>query len=339
MKRRIWALAALGVGGGLAWLAVQGMPWHEVLSAMAGLDSRMLVLAVGAMLFAGFLEALRWKILLPRERVSMRRLFLVRNAGKGLNNLSPVRVLAEVAQTGMLRFGDGIGAEKVISSLVLSRLFDLLVTVTLVGVGLIVLPQLASLKPVVLPLWGATFGALIGVAVLSRRINRMPRMRRLQPLQAVVESMSAVGTGHKTMLGCLLLTATAWMSIGTAAWLVARTAGIDLPFWLMAIVIVAVTIFASATPAPPGAVGVYEFGAISVLGLFAVDPAAALTFALVTHGMLFFIPVVIGIPVLTAERHTIRRVLAGATAMAHLSGWGAERPGRGLAAERSPEAP
>ena len=40
----------------------------------------------------------------------------------------------------------------------------------------------------------------------------------------------------------------------------------------MSIVIVSVILFSGAVPAPPGAAGVYEFGAMSTLGFFAVDP-------------------------------------------------------------------
>jgi hypothetical protein len=46
----------------------------------------------------------------------------------------------------MLRYGDGIRLERIVSSLLLVRLFDFLVTVSLVGVGLILLPQLAGFR-------------------------------------------------------------------------------------------------------------------------------------------------------------------------------------------------
>ena len=134
-KRVAWAIGGLGVGGVLGWIALGGIMWGGVAEAVTGLDSRALLLALGAVLFAGMMEAYRWKLLLPSESVSTARLFLVRNTGNGLNNFSPVRVVAEVVQTAMLRYGDGVSTEKVVSSLVISRLFDLLVTVNLVGAG------------------------------------------------------------------------------------------------------------------------------------------------------------------------------------------------------------
>ena len=310
MRGWLLGLVGIGAGGGLAWVALRSVVWGKVLQGFTDLDPRILVLALGAVLFAGLLEAYRWKLLLPRERVSTARLFLVKNTGNGLNNISPIRVLAEVAQTTMLRYGNGIGVDKVVSSLVVSRLFDLLVTVNLVGAGLIVLPQLAGLKPMVLPLWGLVSAALLAFLVLGRWMHRIPLVHRFSALEGVLRSMAAVAGNPGVMLRCAVLTATAWMSIGVAAWLVARTAGIDLPFWLMAIVIVAVTLFSGVVPAPPGAIGVYEFGIISTLGLFAVDPAVALTFALVIHGILFLPATLIGIVVLAGERRTMERTLA-----------------------------
>lgn len=317
-KRAAWAIGGLCVGGALGWMALGSIVWGSVAQAVTGLDSRALLLALGAVLFAGMMEAYRWKLLLPSERVSTVRLFLVLNTGNGLNNLSPLRVVAEVAKTAMLRYGDGVSTDKVVSSLVISRLFDLLVTVNLVGAGLIVLPQLAGLRPVALPLWGMTSAALIAVVLLGRWMPTLTPVGRLGAAVIWLRSMSALTSRGRLMFGCLLLTSLSWMSIGVAAWLVAGAAGIDLPFWLMSMVIVAVTLFSGVVPAPPGAVGVYEFAVISTLGLFSVDPTAAVTFALVIHGLLFLPPTVISIVVLTRERQTLGTVLAAA---AHAIRW------------------
>ena len=137
--------------------------------------------------------------------------------------------------------------------------------------------------------------------------------RRFDFARALLRCMGDVANKRKVMIGCLALTSISWMSVGVAAWLVASAAGIDLPYWLMSMVIVAVILFSGVVPAPPGAVGVFEFGVISTLGLFAVDPQAAVTFALVIHATLFLPPIAIGIFVLTRERRTLKSMLAAAT--------------------------
>jgi uncharacterized membrane protein YbhN (UPF0104 family) len=208
----------------------------------------------------------------------------------------------------MLRYGHNVEAEKVVSSLLVARLFDLLVTMSLVGVGLIVLPQLGGVRPMVLPVWAVVGVAIVAMLVLGKYMRRIRLSGRLDVLAAVIRSMGALSDKRREMLGCTVLTIAAWMSIGVTAWLVARAVGIDLPFWLMSIVIVAVSLFSSTTPAPPGAVGVYEAGTIFALGLFSIDPSIALAFAVVTHGLLFLPSIVIGIVGIVTERQAMKHV-------------------------------
>ena len=289
-------------------MAQRNAEWNEALALMQRLDWRVLVLAVGAALAARLMDAIRWKLLLPKEHVSTARLFLVRNTGQGINVLSPLKALSEITETVMLRFGNDIHADKVVSSLLLTRMLDMLVTVSLVGVGLIILPQLAGFRPVVASLWAVVFAAFAAIILLSKWMQRVPRIMRITGLSQLIQSMHLASSRGRIMLVCVALTATAWMSIGVAAWLVAQAAGIDMPLWLISILIIAVTVLTSLTPAAPGAVGIYEFVTISTLGLFAIDPTVALTFALVIHAVLFLPPLLIGTAVLSVEHRTLGRV-------------------------------
>jgi uncharacterized protein (TIRG00374 family) len=313
MKKLLWALTGLIAVGTLAWMAQRNAEWNEALALMQRLDWRVLVLAVGAALAARLMDAIRWKLLLPKEHVSTARLFLVRNTGQGVNVLSPLKALSEITGTVMLRFGNDIRADKVVSSLLLTRLLDMLFTVSLVGVGLIILPQLAGFRPVVASLWAVIFAVFVAIVLLSKWIQRVPRIMRIAGLSQLIQSMHLASSRGRIMLACVALTATAWMSIGVAAWLVAQAAGIDMPLWLVSIVIIAVTVLTSLTPAATGAVGIYEFVTISTLGLFAIDPTVALTFALVIHAVLFLPPLLIGTAVLSVERRTLGRVWATLT--------------------------
>ena len=326
MKSILWSLPGIGIGGALGWLVLRGAVSEDLLSSITALDWRPVVLAVATVTFAGFLQACRWKLLLPRGKVSTARLYVVKEMGQGLNNISPIRVLAEVAQTALLTGRHGISAPKVVSSLLMSRMFDLLVTVNLVGVGLIILPQLSGYRPLVAPLWGMTGVVLLAFLLLGGRLHQLPGVRRLRPLQEMLSSVGAVRARPLVVGTCIVLTSIHWMAIGTAAWLVALTAGVELPFWLISIVVVAVSLFGSAIPAPPGMVGVYEFVAVSTLGLFAVDPSVALTFALMTHAVLFIPPLIIGIPALAMEWRTVGAALAKVSATISRRGRGGPQP-------------
>jgi uncharacterized membrane protein YbhN (UPF0104 family) len=309
MRTLLWSCAGLLVGAVVGWFALKDAAWGDALSAIGGLDPRMIILAVGAVIFAGILEAIRWKFLLPQQKVSIRRLFLVRHTAQGLNNVSPVRVFGDLTQGAMLKFGDGVHVDKVVSSLVMARMFDALITVSLVGGGLVVLPQLAGFREIVMPVWALVVVSMIVVIWLAARPDLVARIPLPGFLSRVAHSMGAVMMNMSVVLGCALLTATAWMSIATAAWLVGLAADIHLPFWLMAVVIVGVSMFSGAIPAPPGALGVYEFGVMSTLGLFAVDPSQALAFALSVHVVLFAPPIIIGMVVLAFDRRTLKHTV------------------------------
>src|SRR5690606_31818333 len=118
--------------------------------------------------------------------------------------------ISEVAQTTMLRYGDGIGTERIVSSLLLVRLFDLVVTVSLVGAGLIVLPQLSGLRPVVVPLWALSLGSLAALLLLAKRLHSLPAVRRFSLASSLLRTIGAAGSRRTAMLGVFVLTATAW---------------------------------------------------------------------------------------------------------------------------------
>ena len=312
MIKRFLVLVGVVAGGLLGWLALRGISWGEVLTALGQIHWHVLVLALSAVVFAGVMETCRWKLLLPQEKVSIVSLFFARNVGQGMNTISPLSLVRDVTQTAKLIRFAGIGASKAVSSILLGRLFDLVVTVNLVAAGVFLLPQLSGFKPIVLPLWGISAVAFIAFLLLGNRMHKLSASTRLRPLVEILQFMGQVRQHKKVLLMCFALTSISWMSIGAAAWLVAQAAGVDLPFWLVSMVIVAVGSFAGAIPAPPGTVGVYEFVAVYTLGLFAIAPSVALTFALVIHAVLFLPPILIGVAALALHRGTRRAVPASA---------------------------
>ena len=222
-------MAVVGSGGTFGWMAVRNASWNEIRDGVLGLDWWILLLALAAVMLAGVLDTLRWRLLLPSERVPLFRLFLVRNVGQGLNNISPVRVMAEVAQTAMLRYRNGVRTEKVVSSLVIGKLLDLIVTLNLVGVGLVFVPQISGLRPVVFPLWIIASASLIGLMFMNKWAHRIPYIRRFRACESVIRSMTEVSLNRRCMIYALAVTSLAWLSIGVAAWLVAGALGIDCP--------------------------------------------------------------------------------------------------------------
>ena len=135
--------------------------------------------------------------------------------------------------------------------------------------------------------------------------------------QFIENTLSAIryAQGRKrAMAAGFFFTLAGWAYIGIAAWLVGLAVGVTLPFWQMLIAMVVVIRLAGFIPSPPGGVGVFEFVAVSTLGLFAIGQAAALTFALVIHAIIFLPPLLITAIVVVVERSTFAQAISALTA-------------------------
>jgi uncharacterized protein (TIRG00374 family) len=93
-----------------------------------------------------------------------------------------------------------------------------------------------------------------------------------------------------------------WVFLASAAiWLVealtydmiALAFGIQLPFYVAVLSVVIVNL-GIMIPAGPGSIGTFEFFAMYVLALFAIESHVALSFAIVLHAILFIPITVVG---------------------------------------------
>lgn len=305
MKRLLFGALGWAAGGALGWLVLRGINWGAAASAFDDLNWGIAVLAVAIATLANYLKSYRWKLLLPGEQVSTRRLFVVRTAGAGFSAVSPIRIVGESTQIALLHDRDGVPVPKILASMATSHLMDIIVTAVIMGLGLMTLPQLSGYWPLAFGVGAISIGSFVAGPRLVRLILRIPAVRRQglvrETLFAIQETMSS----RRLAASCFALTAAGWLLLGLAAWLVAQSMGIGLPVWTMTVVIVAIMRFAGMVPAPPGVVGVYEFIAVSALALFGVGQQAALGYALVIHALLYVPPILTAAAVALLERGTV----------------------------------
>jgi uncharacterized membrane protein YbhN (UPF0104 family) len=306
----LWVVVALSVTGLVAWLAVRSDELSGALETAVKLDWRIILPALLAILLSSLVESWRWKLLLPGETVSIPKLFLVKNAGMSLNNVSPIRLLAEPAQAVMLKFGHGVPTEKVVASMALAHLLELSIKAALIGIGLLFLPQLGPFVPFTLILLAIGTLGIAGIFLLRKGIAGIPVLRRLKRADSICKGMGVIWTNRRLGVTCLALTAFSWLLIGATTWMVARSVGIDLPFWLMPMLMKAILTFSSVIPGPPGAIGVYEASTVYVLTQFSVEPQTALAFAIISHAVLFLPSMLIGVPALAFNSRTTAQIFA-----------------------------
>lgn len=207
MRKYLVCIAGWALGVTLGWLAISKIGWRAAAGSLGAVDWSIVVLAVGAVVYGGYLHAMRWKLLLPGEKVSAGRLFLIRSTGAGMNSLSPVRVLGEMTQLALLTRRDGIGRAKIIASLVVSGMMDALVTLAIVAAGLSFIPQIASYRPVVLGLFGAVAAGFLCLPLAARWLAFVPIVRRFRALHEAVEALQVACRRKRELAMGLALTA------------------------------------------------------------------------------------------------------------------------------------
>lgn len=304
---RRWALQgggfALGVGLGalLGWLAVRGVDWGRVWDSLDGFSLLVLAAAVLVVLLSTYVRAMRWRVLWTTERVSTFRLFIIENAAVGLNNLSPVRALDEPLEFGILALRDRLPAGSIIATMMMSRIQDLAFTMLFVTVAVVSIPSLLRFTPVIV-FTGLFFtGWLVVLLTLDRVIARFPRLRRIALLASFEEAVRGLWSRKPRMAAAFGLTAAYWLMLGPAGWLLAREAGIAIPFHQVLVVVIGAIFFSTAVPGLPGAIGTFEFAAVSLLDLWGVPKEPALTFTIVLHLVLGLVPVSFTLVVLPRE--------------------------------------
>ena len=312
-----WVTGGIILGLVLGWLVLRGVNWSSLVSAFGRVSWDVVVPAVSAVVASLFLQAVRWKLMLPRESISTTRLFFVRNAGLSLNNLSFGQgggVLGDASELAMLSKSDKIDGSKVVASLLMSRALDFVITSIFILVGFFIVPQLGVFKPVIIPVL-VVMPLIILFVLFARKVGGFPLLHKVRAVESSLHAVTFLRDRKLIFALSIFLTILAWMLLGTAAWLVAQAIGIQLPFWVMSIVLVGMTLFSGAIPAAPSAIGTYEFVTVYILGLFSINRSDALCFALLVHAMVMIPPNIMGIPTISREWKTFRQVIRQAGAI------------------------
>lgn len=292
------AIASVGLG----WLALHELDWGQVFQTFREFPIAFAFLGILVFFIALLLRAYRWRVLFVHERVSLFRLFMVQNAGIGLNNLMPIRAFSEAAQFLLLTRRDGVTAPTALATLVVVNVLDIFASAILMGVGVIFLPQLRGAS---IQLAGAIILSIVSLLIVLfvfRKLDTFSLGKRVPFLTRFAAALSALQDRRRRVLASFVLTVGHWLIVGLSGWILAHGLGMDVSLGLMIVLFVAVIFFVSATPSLPGAVGTFEAAVMyTLVTLFSVDKALAFPFAVVMHVVMFVPPTIIALIVLPRE--------------------------------------
>jgi uncharacterized protein (TIRG00374 family) len=285
----------LGVSLACLYLATRGTNWSEVGAAVANAHPGWVLAILAASVFSYYVRAQRWRVLLrPVGQVPLYPAMSATAIGFGATMVLPLR-LGEVIRPALLARNTGVPVSAALSSVVLERLFDMLLVIacflllsvvypvpatlrhaatllaTLAGVGFLVLLLMQRNRPTAERLIRWVFGLLparVGGALLPI-------------VDGLLDGLAGVADGA-TVLLVLGYSAYLWGVITLTYVFSVLALDIHAPLLatgLAAMVIVAAFVF---IPQGPGFVGTWQAGCVLALSMFGVSHAEAVGYSLLT---------------------------------------------------------
>lgn len=293
-KFKISAQIVLGITISLVfgWLAVKNLEFNVLLSYLTKISVVSLLPAFIVFMVANYLRALRWKVLFVDQPITVNRLFIVQNEGTGLNNVLPVRVGGEIAQIAILNLRDGISKSKVIATLGVERIIDLISSISILGLTFFLAPEMHKFNQYV-------FGAIlviVTIIVLLRLIawatGSFELVQKIPGLVGLLTSYRHIEKSPKRILASFVLSVGYWILIGISAWMIAASVKITITPVTATLVIMTTIFFSTIVPAAPSGLGTFEWVVVYFLTFFGVEHEAGFGFAVIIH-LIFFLPSIV----------------------------------------------
>jgi len=271
---------------------------EELKRAFAVADFRWLPLVLIPFIGTLLSRAKAWQTLLEEE-VPLRDSFLALNQGYLLNNILPFR-LGEFGRALLLSEKSGLSFWRVLSTIIVERIFDLAFAALLIVFVLRFVIDAAwaqSASSIALIFVALGFFVLFSLArfpilfinILKRISNRWPKAQEwiLTKLDSFLDGLASLrNIGRFSRVSF-------WMALtwffNLAWYYILLRAFFPVSNWLWAIMAVGAGSLGVAIPSSPAYIGVLEGAVVAALSLFGVDPALSLAYALVAHAIYFVV--------------------------------------------------
>jgi uncharacterized protein (TIRG00374 family) len=251
-----------------------------------------------------------WRILIGRP-VGFLRVLAALNEGYLLNNVLPWR-MGELGRAILLGRQPGLSAPLVLSTIVVERLYDMILAV---GLMLVLLPLASGAAWAARAAWLGAAAVAVALAFVWFALKRPQSIEGLlSRLPGPTVAWQRLWASFRDGLAVLntprrLLSSFAWMVVSWALaiaeyWLMLRSVLPAVqPLW--AGFMLAATLLGVAVPSLPGYLGVFEAAGVAALSVFGISADQGLAAALVLHGMVFSVASLIGAVALVLDGDTL----------------------------------
>src|SRR6267142_2042293 len=291
-------LLGLLLSSAFLYLALRGINPALTWQQLRSVNPALLGMAILIGSSSNLVRAVRWKVLLAYTKsISFRHLFSSMMIGYMANNVLPAR-MGELVRMYLLVRRAGVSKSMSAATIVLERIIDALVLLTIVAVisaflpltdllrrsGLIAAVTFATAGIVLLLLSFKGETAARQTARIVGAVSKNLACRAEQIVSRFAEGLGVLRSIRQALL-VLLLTLTIWFVEAIAVTLVMRSLDLSLP-WLAAVFLLVVLSLSFIIPSAPCGVGTYEFFVVAAMVPFALDGSRALGLALVLHAIM-----------------------------------------------------
>jgi uncharacterized protein (TIRG00374 family) len=308
-----------GISALFLFIALRNLHLSDVWEAVRTADYIWIVPGVAVYFFGVWVRTWRWDYLLrPVKRIPVRRLFPVVVIGYMGNNIFPVRA-GELIRAYLLRKREGVSISTSLATILVERVFDGLVMLMFVFIGLPFTPMPGWLQGMVIAASLLFFGALAVFMVLAIKvewaetvygwvIDRLVPARFRPPIRGFADrfmtGLQALRSGRAVVM-LFLTSIVIWLAETVKYWFVMHAFDFAVPFWVLMLMNGIVNL-ATTIPSSPGYVGTFDAPGIEILSIFGVDRALAASYTLVLHVALWLPITLLGLWYMTRESLTWR---------------------------------
>ena len=303
-KQRWQLIIGLLFGLGLVWFSSRGLDFGQLWSHLKGADYWWVLPAFIGRTITFSVRSWRWGFLLSTDKkLPPLRLFPAIAIGYMANNLLPFR-LGEIVRGYVLRLQEGIPMSTGLVTIAVERVFDGVLVLLMVLIGLLFAPMPAQFRPFVTLGTIGFSAALIILILLARSPDTILHWSdRLIPqrwhkqffpiMQQLQNGLSGLRSWRQiaTLVGSSIII---WFLETGKFWFVAQAFEIDVPYTYL-ILIIGIVNLVSTLPGPPGFVGTFDAPIVGMLTLYGIGQDVAWAYTLVLHLVVWLVSIVLGL--------------------------------------------
>jgi len=303
------------------YLALRKMHLAEVWLALKSAHYLWIFPGVAVYFFGVWARTWRWHYMLrPVKAVSLPRLFPVICIGYMGNNIYPARA-GELLRAYVLRRREEVSVSASLATIIVERIFDGLVMLLFVFVGLPLAPIPEDWRSLVVLFSLLFLGALVVFFIIAASPQRSQTLynwliNRLLPSRfrdtvrgfadRFLEGLHCLRSGHDVAM-IFITSIVVWLAETVKYWFVMHSFHFAVPFYVLMLMNGVVNL-ATTIPSSPGYVGTFDAPGIEVLDTFGVNRDIATAYTLVLHAALWFPITALGAYFMWRESLTRREI-------------------------------